>query len=74
MWQEIQRRFLPNLVLVFRPTEEQQEREVVKLIPFLAELKPVDGKATAYVCRDYACDLPTTDLAQLTAAIDGRSR
>jgi len=25
----------------------------------------IDGKATAYVCRNFACDTPTTDPASL---------
>jgi uncharacterized protein YyaL (SSP411 family) len=27
----------------------------------LAHMKPIDGKPTAYVCRNFVCDLPVTD-------------
>ena len=30
-----------------------------------------DGKATAYICEDYACVLPFTEPAKAEAIIDG---
>jgi uncharacterized protein YyaL (SSP411 family) len=33
--------------------------------PWLAELRPRDGKATAYVCENYACQAPITSAAEL---------
>jgi uncharacterized protein YyaL (SSP411 family) len=30
----------------------------------------VDGRATAYVCESYACDLPVTDAEELAARLD----
>jgi uncharacterized protein YyaL (SSP411 family) len=29
--------------------------------PWLAEMKPVDGRATAYVCEEFACQAPVSD-------------
>ena len=34
-------------------------------LPFYASLTPQNGKATAYVCRRYACELPVTDPQKL---------
>ena len=31
------------------------------LVPLLADRGQIDGRATAYVCRNYACNLPVTD-------------
>ncbi len=51
--------------------------------PFAASLVPKDGKATAYVCHDYHCELPATTPEELErvlantyrlAAIEGVSR
>ena len=30
-------------------------------LPFIQGMHPIDGKATAYVCENYSCQLPTTD-------------
>jgi uncharacterized protein YyaL (SSP411 family) len=30
----------------------------------------VGGKATAYVCRNYACELPVTDRAELARQLE----
>ncbi len=35
------------------------------LAPFAESYGPVDGRAAAYVCRDFTCQLPTTDPARL---------
>ncbi len=34
-------------------------------IPLLSGREPIDGRPTAYVCRGFVCDLPTTDPAVL---------
>ncbi len=52
--------FLPNKVVVFRQADTQ-DPELLELIPYAAGMQTIDGNATAYVCRNHACDLPTTD-------------
>jgi len=39
-------------------------------LPLLADRTVVDGKATAYVCRRYVCQLPVTDATALAAQLD----
>jgi len=34
---------------------------IAELAPFAAAQTPVEGRATAYVCRDHHCETPTTD-------------
>jgi uncharacterized protein YyaL (SSP411 family) len=53
--------FLPNKVVLLRPPGEAG-KAIVELAPFLEEHHQVDGKATAYVCRDHFCQNPTTDV------------
>jgi hypothetical protein len=40
-------------------------RQVADLLPFVAAMTPVDGRATAYVCRDFTCERPVVDAAAL---------
>ena len=62
-------RFLPRAVLALRPADVSSA-QVEALIPFLKAQRPLQGAATAYVCENYICNLPTTDLAQLIALLD----
>ncbi|MFJ6299497.1 thioredoxin domain-containing protein [Streptomyces griseoviridis] len=39
--------------------------------PLLADRPLVDGGPAAYVCRHFTCEAPTTDPAELRAALDG---
>jgi len=40
------------------------------LIPLLSGRSSQDGKATAYVCRDFKCHLPVTEAAALRRQLD----
>jgi uncharacterized protein YyaL (SSP411 family) len=39
----------------------QAQADLLELAPFTANYPSVSGKATAYVCRGFACDKPVTD-------------
>ncbi|MBI2497342.1 MAG: thioredoxin domain-containing protein [Opitutae bacterium] len=41
------------------------QRWLAERKPYLAAMKPVDGRATAYVCENYTCQAPVTDPAAL---------
>jgi len=47
--------FVPNKVVL----------GVSKWAPFTKAQKPIGGRATAYVCTNYLCKLPTTDAAKV---------
>jgi uncharacterized protein YyaL (SSP411 family) len=52
-------RYLPNKVLVVaRP---DQVNGLSQRIPLLAGRTQIDGATTAYVCKNYACQLPVTE-------------
>ena len=56
--------FVPNKIVLLNPSEEQSP-EIHKLASFTEELKSIDGKSTAYVCMNYNCMLPTTDVNRM---------
>ncbi len=55
-------RYIPNKVVVVADGGAQQQA-LVKLVPFIADMTPRNGRATIYVCENYACRLPTNDVA-----------
>ena len=59
MIRELRRRYLPNLSVVFRSLEPGAE--ITRIAPFTASQGLVNGKATAYVCTGWSCELPTND-------------
>lgn len=65
---------MPNKIVLLRPTEEESPN-IVRIAKFTKSLLGIDGKATAYVCQNYACNLPTTEidtmLKQLAAKPSG---
>ena len=56
--------FLPNRVSIVGHEGKLAER-LGKQVPWVAEKPARGGKATAYVCMQGACDLPTNDPAKL---------
>jgi uncharacterized protein YyaL (SSP411 family) len=64
---EVFARFLPNRVVAVMAPPEPRTAEGV---PLLEGRGSVDGKAAAYLCRNYACELPTTDPVALAGQLD----
>jgi hypothetical protein len=66
---QVRSRYLPQAVtLVISP--EADGDVIRKLAPFTEGHVPVDGKAAAHVCRDFACQMPTTDPKKLAELLD----
>jgi uncharacterized protein YyaL (SSP411 family) len=62
--QEIHGRFLPNKILaLLDPSDNQSSADAS--MPLTTGKKQIDGKATVYVCENYACQVPTTDVVEL---------
>jgi uncharacterized protein YyaL (SSP411 family) len=65
---EVFSRYLPNRIVTGMVTGDGAGAAGV---PLLEGREAVGGKATAYVCRNYACELPVTDRAALARQLDG---
>ncbi|MCB0139314.1 MAG: thioredoxin domain-containing protein, partial [Caldilineaceae bacterium] len=51
---QVRQRYLPTTVLALKHPNEES------MLPLLEGRTLVDGKAAAYVCENYACQLPVT--------------
>jgi hypothetical protein len=50
-----------------------QESDITRLAPFTSDLQPVNNRATAYLCRDYQCAMPTNDKEELVRKLEADS-
>jgi hypothetical protein len=57
---EIGRRFLPYRTLLV--VDSASRERLAALQPAVREMAAADGKTAAYVCRNYVCQLPVTEL------------
>jgi hypothetical protein len=64
MLRALRTRFLPNKVVLFNPGE-QDAPEIAQLAAFTRNQPSVGGRATAYVCLNHNCKLPTTDISKM---------
>ncbi len=55
--------YVPNRVLLNRPDGESPE--IAKIAAYTANQKPIEGSATAYICENFNCKMPTNDISQM---------
>jgi len=65
---EVFGRFIPNRVVAGAAGADPA---TLAGLPLLEGRAPIDGRATAFVCRNYACELPVTDPAALAKQLGG---
>lgn len=61
MLDTLRKPFHPNMVSIFRPADSATP-EIDNIALFVRDHRPIDGKATAYVCKNHACHRPTTEV------------
>ncbi len=59
--------FLPNSVILLK---DPDDKEIEKLVPFLSDFDMKNGKTTAYVCKNYSCELPTNDVDEMVELLN----
>lgn len=65
--QETWRKYLPNKVVTPATINDS---EAIAAIPLLQNRPLLDGRATAYVCQNYACQHPVTSPADLQSQLE----
>jgi len=69
MLRTLRSEFLPNSVVILRPTNTPTPA-ITRLSEFIGALTAVQGRATAYVCREYACQRPTNDPVEMMRLVN----
>ena len=60
--------YSPHKVVLLRPTDP--DPGLFDLVPILEEQVPIGGQAAAYVCTNYQCSAPTTDVEELLKLVE----
>jgi uncharacterized protein YyaL (SSP411 family) len=55
---DLQNTFLPHITVLVAERAE----DLAKVAPFAAEYEQLEGKTTVYVCENFSCHQPTTDM------------
>jgi hypothetical protein len=60
--------FVPNKVVLFIPTDKDPSA-IFQMAPFTSRMTSIENKATAYVCQNFTCQQPTTDIDKMLRSI-----
>ena len=68
---ELGRRYLPGKSVLLVDNDESRSR-LSRWAPKIAGMTEIDGAAAAYVCENFACQLPATDPQQFAKLLEAR--
>ena len=57
-------KFIPNRIIIFKPTGNDGQK-ITQIAKYTKDYKEINNKATAYVCIDYQCNLPTNNIKKM---------
>ena len=60
----LQAHFIPNKIVLFKPAEESSP-EITSIAEYTTNYTSLNNRATAYVCVNYQCNLPTIDIEEM---------
>jgi uncharacterized protein YyaL (SSP411 family) len=60
--------FIPCKVIILRTGEDP---EIIGIAEYARNLTSIEGRATAYVCRNYSCNFPVTDVGKMLELLRG---
>jgi uncharacterized protein YyaL (SSP411 family) len=66
----VHERFMPNKVVLLADGGAGQQ-QLARWLSVVGSITRRNGRATAYICEDYVCQLPTSDLAVAAQLLDG---
>ena len=61
--------YLPRKVVLLRPADDKKATDVIRIAPYTKNMRAVNGMATAYVCEQFVCNLPTTSVSEMMASL-----
>ena len=59
--------YIPNKVVILN---DKNDIAISQIAPYTKSQKPINGKATAYVCQNFICNLPTSDADKMVELLN----
>lgn len=60
--------YLPDKVVLFKDVDNSQE--LIKISPYVEKMEMIENRATAYVCKNFVCNLPATNIQQILSMLE----
>jgi len=60
--------FLPNSVVIVKDKDNREELE--DIVKFTSSMEKIDGKPTAYVCENFTCKEPITEIGKFKEVLE----
>jgi len=73
MLNEVRRPYIPNKVIIVRDAGEEDSK-IAEIAPWVANHTMKNGKATAYVCINQSCKLPTDDIDTMLVLLNAENQ
>ena len=71
--QQIHSRYMPNNVVIIKDMDKTENR-LEDLLSYLKDYTQIKDKATIYVCKQYQCKQPTTDIEKMKELINEQEK
>jgi uncharacterized protein YyaL (SSP411 family) len=62
MLEAIRTRFVPNKVVLLK---KEDQKDLENLAEFTKDMKTIGNKTTAYICKDFVCSKPITEIKEV---------
>ncbi len=69
MLEAVRGRFMPNGVVILKAIGEDAAA-LERIVPFVENMIMIDGRTTVYVCENYSCNFPVTEVGDLMKLLE----
>ncbi len=69
MLEAVRGRFMPNGVVILKAIGEEAAA-LERIVPFVENMIMIDGRTTVYVCENYSCNFPVTEVGDLMKLLE----
>ncbi len=64
----LNKKFIPNKIVLFKPTDV--DSEINSISPFISSYHEINDKTTIYICTNYECKQPVTNINDMLKLLD----